>query len=257
MNMSQIIGSLDRGLRILEMLGTASKPLGVTEIAKTLEVDKSTAYRLLFTLQARGYARQVQDKKYWLGSTCLQLGSLAVKAVDVRVQARRFLEELAARTEQTVHLAVLFGDEAIYVDRIHGSSVVSISTNVGADAVGHCTASGKAIFAHIPHEQLNEIYKSKELTKYTARTITDLASLESHFGIVREQGYAVDDEERYDGVRCVAAPIFNHSGEAIASFSVSGPVSRMDLKRLEDSKETVIRMASELSAELGYTGERW
>lgn len=254
--MTKIIGSLDRGLHILEMLGSAAEPLGVTEIAGALKVDKSTAYRLLYTLQARGYVSQVETRKYQLGSKCIELGSLALKTIDMRMQARPFLEELAEQTGQTIHLAVLSSIEAIYVDRVQGSSVIAISTDIGMEAPGHCTASGKALFAHLSPEQLRQTYSGRELPQFTPRTITDLASLEAHLQVVREQGYAVDDEERYQGVRCVAAPIFDHRGQVVASISVSGPSSQIDLNRLEELKGVVAKAATQLSAKLGYTGEQ-
>lgn len=257
--MNNIIGSLDRGLRILEMLGTAAEPLGVTEIAGALKVDKSTAYRLLHTLQCRGYVHQVETRKYRLGYQCIRLGSLALKAIDLLTQARPFLEELADQTGQTVHLAVLSDGDPIYVDRIQGRSIITVSTNVGREALRHCTASGKAISAYLPPEQLHQIYDGRELPQYTPNTITDLASLEAHLQVVREQGYAVDDEERYQGVRCVGAPIFDHRGQVIASVSVSSPSSQMDLnriKQIEELKGIVIKVATQLSARLGHTGER-
>ena len=254
--MTKIIGSLDRGLHILEMLGAAVEPLRVTEIAGVLKVDKSTAYRLLHTLQARGYVSQVETRRYRLGSKCIELGSLALKTIDMRMQARPFLEELADQTGQTIHLAVLSNIEAIYVDMVQGSSVITISTDVGMEAPGHCTASGKALFAHLSPEQLRQIYSGRELPQFTPSTITDLASLEAHLQVVREQGYAVDDEERYQGVRCMAAPVFDHHGQVIASISVSGPSSQMYLKRIKELKGPVIKVATQLSAKLGYTGER-
>ncbi len=255
--MSNVIGSLDRGLRILGILGAAAEPLGVTEIAGVLKVDKSTAYRLLYTLQARGYVNQVETRKYKLGCECIHLGSLALKAIDLRAQARPFLEELADRTGQTVHLAVLSGSDAIYVDKVQGSSIIAISTSVGMESPRHCTASGKAIFAHLPpDEQRRQVYDGQVLHQFTPRTITDLASLEAHFQVVREQGCAADDEERYRGVRCVAAPVFDHSGQVVASIGVSGAYSQMDLNRIEELKGLVIELAIQLSAELGYTRER-
>lgn len=253
--MGQVIGSLDRGLRILDMLGTSTEPLGVAEIAGELDVDKSTAYRLLQTLQARQYVRQVETGQYRLGSKCIQLGSQALKTIDVRAQARPFLEELADQTGQTVHLATMVGDRAVYVGRVQGRSVITISTEVGMEAPGHCSASGKALFAYLPDKRLEEIFNERKLHQYTAKTITDLAALKKHLRQVIEQGYAIDDEERYPGVRCVAAPVFNHQGQVVASLSVSSPSSQVDLNQIEALKELVVNQVGKLSAQLGYDGQ--
>lgn len=252
--MSQVIGSLDRGLRILDMLGASTEPLGVAEIAEALDVDKSTAYRLLQTLQARQYVRQVEMGQYRLGSKCIQLGSLALKTIDVRTLAGPFLEELADQTGQTVHLATMVGDRAIYVSRVQGRSVITISTEVGMEAPGHCSASGKALFAYLPSARLEQIYNGQNLPRYTPSTITDLATLKNHWQQIREQGYAIDDEERYPGVRCVAAPVFNHLGQVVASISVSSPSSQVDLNQIEALKKLVVDQGSQLSIQLGYNG---
>ena len=124
--------------------------LELQNLLKSLKVDKSTAYRLLQTLQARHFVRQIETGQYRLGPKCIQLGSLALKSINIRIQARPFLEELAARTGQTVHLATLVGDRAIYVGRVQGNSVITISTEVGMEAPGHCAASGKALLAYLP-----------------------------------------------------------------------------------------------------------
>ena len=186
--MSQVIGSLDRGLRILEILGASAEPLGVTQIAEVLEVDKSTAYRLLRTLQARQFVNQVETGHYQLGSKCVQLGSLALKTIDVRTQARPFLKELANQTGQTVHLATLANGRAIYVDKVKGKSVITVSTDVGMEVPAHCTASGKANFAFLPPEQLHPIFDGQTLSQYTPKTMTDLDTLKAHLQVVREQG---------------------------------------------------------------------
>ena len=126
--MVKVIGSLDRGLHILDLLGSAPGPLGVTDIAGVLEVDKSTAYRLLCTLQGRGYVEQLETKKYRLGLRCIHIGAVTLNAIDTRVEAAPFLAELARRTGKTVHLAVLAGEEAIIADKVQGHSIISIST---------------------------------------------------------------------------------------------------------------------------------
>jgi DNA-binding IclR family transcriptional regulator len=250
--MTKVIGSLDRGIRILDMLGSASEPLGVTDIARVLEVDKSTAYRLLLTLQARGYVQQLDTKKYRLGCRCIHLGSAALNAIDIRAEAATYLEELAQRTGKTVHFTVLAGDEGIYVDRVQGQSVIAISTQVGSEAPMHCTASGKAILAFRDSRKVRAWLNQHDLAQFTPNTITDVDRLWEHLQTVREEGCAVDNEERFEGVRCVAAPVFNHNGQVAASLGVSGASSQMNSAQIEQAKEAVKEVASRLSARLGY-----
>lgn len=246
---------MDRGLGALEILASASEPLGVTEVARRLGVDKSTGYRLLVTLRARDYVRQVDGRKYLLGPRCIYVGQAATKTIAVHRLARPVLQELADRTGQTVHLAVWTGTQAVYVDRVQGSSVISISASAGTEVPGHATASGKAIIAYLPLEQLRQLYKGRELTRFTSKTITDLTALEGHLRKIGETGCAVDDEERYDGVRCVAAPVFDHHGTVAASISVSGATTQMPYERLEGLKSLVMELARGLSTRLGYTAD--
>jgi IclR family acetate operon transcriptional repressor len=248
----KVIGSLDRGLHILDLLGSTPRPLGVTDIAEVLEVDKSTAYRLLCTLHSRGYVEQLETKKYRLGLRCVHLGAVTLNAIDTRAEAAPFMEELAKRTGKTVHLAVLAGEEAIIADRVQGHSIISISTSVGSEAPLHSTASGKAILANLPIERVHEYCAGHELVRFTPKTITDLATLEEHLEVVRKQGCAVDDEERYEGVRCVAAPFYNHTGLVVGSIGISAASSQMNADQLEDTKAVVIEVASRLSNKLGH-----
>jgi DNA-binding IclR family transcriptional regulator len=250
--MVKVIGSLDRGLQILDMLESASEPLGVTEIALALGVDKSTAYRLLSTMLARGYVEQLDTKKYRLGTRCIHLGSVALNNVDTRAEAAPFLEELAQRTGKTVHLAIPTDNEAIYVDRVQGRSVIAISTSVGSEAPMHCTATGKAILARLPPELVRHLCPEQKLVRFTPHTITDLAQLQQHLEVVREQGYAVDNEERYEGVRCVAAPVLGHSGQVVASIGISAASSQMSLQQLDEVKDVVLDVAGRMSAKLGH-----
>jgi IclR family acetate operon transcriptional repressor len=247
----KVIGSLDRGLHILDLLGSTPRPLGVTEIAGVLRVDKSTAYRLLCTLQNRGYVEQLETKKYRLGLRCVHLGAVTLDAIDTRAEAAPFMEELARRTGKTVHLAILAGEEAIIADKVQGHSIISISTSVGSEAPLHSTASGKAILASLPLERVHEFCAGRELVRFTPNTITDPAILEDHLKTVRKQGYAVDDEERYEGVRCVAAPFFDHTG-LVGSIGISAASSQMNTDQLEDTKVVVMDVASRLSHKLGH-----
>jgi DNA-binding IclR family transcriptional regulator len=253
--MGNVVGSLDRGLQILEMLGESAHPLGATAVGEQLGVDRSTAYRLLRTLEARHFVHQRGSGGYQLGSKCIELGNLAMELMDVRTRARSFLQEMADRSGYTVHLAVLTDNRPIYVDKVQGKSILTVSTVIGREAPLHCTASGKCLAAFSPPDLLRQTYGDEELPRYTKNTCTDLASLEEELQMVRTSGYAMDNEERHEGVRCVGAPIFDHSGKVVGSISISGPSSEITDSDIAALEAMVVDATSRLSAQLGYTGD--
>ena len=247
------INSLDRGLQILEILGNSSNGLGVTSLGEKLEVDKSTAYRLLTTMGARGYVEQDQEtKKYNLGLKIIELSSKVLDKIELRKEAKPFMKELMQKSGETVHLATLAQGNVIYIDQEESPSMISINTEVGREAPGHCTAIGKVLWAHLSEEELNQILQKKELTRFTAHTITSIPELKLHLKKVREKGYAFDDEEFTVGVRCLAVPVWNHKSKVIAAFGISGLAMRINLDRIEKLAKMVKEIRDRLCLRLGY-----
>lgn len=255
--MSYVVSSLDRGLRILEILGESPELMGPTAIGEILEVDRSTVYRLMRTLEARQFVQQHESGRYQLGSKCIKLGTLALEYSNLPSRAKPFLEELAERSGYTVHLAILRNDRAIYVDKVQGKSILAVSTVIGGEAPMHCTASGKSFAAFMPTERMRKLYKEQELQQYTKNTHRSLESLETELEQVRRLGYAVDDEERHHGVKCVGAPVFDHHGAVVASIGVSAPSSEMEDGNFNTIKQIVLDVAHRLSDELGYSADKF
>ena len=248
-----VINSLDRALRILEILGDSDNNIGVTELGRKLEVDKSTAYRLLATLAARGYIEQEPEtKKYKLGLKIVELSSKVLDKLELRTVAKPFMKELMQRTNETVHLATLDLGNVVCIDQEETPSMINVNMAVGREAPGHCTAIGKVLWAYLEKEELERILKKKVLTQYTARTITSIPELKLHLKKVREQGYALDDEEFTIGVRCIAVPVWNYKNKVIASLGVSGLAMNVSLDRVEELVKVIMEIRNKLSSRLGY-----
>ena len=248
-----VINSLDRALRILEILGNSDNNIGVSELGRRLDVDKSTAYRLLATLAARGYVEQEPEtKKYKLGLKIVELSSKVLDRLELRNVAKPFMKELVQHTDETVHLATLDLGKVVCIDQEETPSMINVNMAVGREAPGHCTSIGKVLWAHLKEEELDYILKKKVLTRYTARTITSIPELKLHLSKVKEQGYALDDEEFTIGVRCIAVPVWNYKNKVIASLGTSGLAVNISLDRVEELVKTIVEVRDRLCLKLGH-----
>ncbi len=245
--------SLSRGLQLLEILSRGPQMQGVTDLARALEVDKSTVSRLLKTLQRRGYVEQDEASRgYGLGPGIVPLGQRALRRMDIRIAAKPFLNRLVAATGECAHLAVLYSDAALYVDQVTADHTVNVDAPVGTLAPLHCTALGKALLAVQPASWQSSFVDGQPLRAYTRRTITDGAALLRHVAEVRGDGIAVDDVECSVGIRCLAAPVLDHSGSAAGAIGISGPSPRVTDERMAAWGVAVRQAAAELSARIGY-----
>lgn len=252
------LSTLDKGLRILELLAEdeARRGLTLTEIGRALGMHRSTLFRFLATLRARGYLdRDPVSDRYRLGARVLTLSGAFLDALDIRDVARPALHSLCDETQELVHLATLDHDEVVTIERIEGRQPVSLQTGIGERRPAYCTASGKAILAYLPGDELERIL-ALGMPAYTARTITSPARMREHLAQVRARGYAVDDEERIEGVRCVAAPVFGHDGEIVAAVSVAAPAHRAPDDRIDELGRQSRLAAEMVSRRLGYVGAR-
>lgn len=251
--MAREVQSLARGLNILAILAEAGKPMGVTEVAQALGVDKSSAFRLLSTLAGRGFVVQSDEtRRYALGLQIVELSRQALDRIELRSVAKPLLKSLRDRVGESAHLAMMDAGHAVYVDVESSEANLNVHTEIGRRAPAHCTAIGKALIAHLPSEDLERLVGQQALVRYTQRTITTMRELNPHLESVRERGYAVDDEEFDSGVRCVAAPVRDYRGKVIASVGVSGPASRIPLARIPSIGEGVVEIGQEISRLLGH-----
>jgi len=243
---------LDRTMTILEALSEKS---GVTlaELAERLNLHKSTVHRLLMVLESyRLVERNTANGKYRLGLKLFELGSKAVEHIDLRESARPYLERLVFETGEGAHLCILDHGEVLYLEKVESSRTVRIPSSIGRRNPAHCTAVGKVLLAHLPEDQLDDLIKKHGLKAYTQKTIVTPSELKRHLQLVRQRGYAVDDEEIEEGLKCISAPVCDYSGKVIASVSIAGPAFRMADDKIPTLAQIVVATAGRLSSQLGY-----
>lgn len=250
---SKKIGSVQRAIDILNLFKSQSPELGTTEIARALSLHKSTTASLVYTLEANGFlAQNPTTRKYHLGFKIVERAFAMLDQVEVRQVAYPHLQALRNEWNESVNLAVLDGSEVVYVERMLGTKALGMRSEVGRREPAHSTALGKALLSCLANAQVVELVKRCDLPAMTAKTITDSNRLLTELEQVREQGYAVDDEENEIGGRCVAVPIFDHTGQAIAAVSISAPTARLPLSDVPQAGAMVLKTAKAISRELGY-----
>jgi IclR family transcriptional regulator, KDG regulon repressor len=249
-----IIQSLDRGLQLLEIISQAKEPMGLPELAEMLDVDRSTIHRLLGTLQQRNYVVQEPiNKRYSLGLKVIELSRRALDGINLRTIAKPYLKRLSRETGESTSLFILTNSHAICVDYEASPSPLAVTNDTGVVYILHATAGGKVLMAFMSENQRQNIINTNPLTSFTPRTITDYNVFNMHLQQVRDQGFALDDEERYVGVRCIAGPIRDHTSKVVAGISMSGPATRVTLDRVTELARHVVGAANDISAELGYS----
>ena len=243
------VQSLARGLEILDLLSQSENGMGATEVGNHLNINKSSASRLMQTLAAYGYIEQHPDtRRYSLGARLVNIGQSVLNRFPLRDQARPYLTQLTQATGECSHVAILAQGRALYIDQVESPSILRVETEIGILSPLHCTALGKVLLA------ANRSAMPEELTEYTPLTITDRDTLEAHLDEIATNGYAVDDEEHVPGVRCVAAPVFGFRKQVIGSIGISGPAGRVTDEKLPEFKQQVISIANKLSYRMGYAG---
>jgi IclR family KDG regulon transcriptional repressor len=248
----KLIQSVIRTLKILNSL-EEDKELQIAEISNRVGIGKSTAHHLLMTLKEMQFVKQdPRTKAYSLGIQVFKLGYAYYHQMDLIRLARPFLQVLSERTRETVHLAELLGDEVLYLDKIESLQSIVMRSRIGTTKPAHCTGLGKALLAWQKEEALKQMVDRLDLQRYTDKTIVDKGRLLEEFGRYRRQGYSIDDEEIEIGLFCVAAPVFDISGNVVAAVSVSCPKYRAD-GRLDELISLVAQTARDISGELGHT----
>ena len=249
---------LDRAFRILTLL-TDGKPRTPAEISESIDLNPSTTFRMLSTLSYHRYVRRNEmTNQYQLGLACLELAQGYTFSDNLRRVALTELEVLRDETKETVHLVVLDQMHIVYIEKIPGLHAIGImSSSVGRRAPAYCTGVGKVLLAYLKEDQVRSFYDQNGFHRFTSNTITDLDLLMQQLAQVRCQGYALDKGEHEDEVRCVAAPIFDMEGKAVAAISISGPALRMDpieenYPLIDRAKETALR----ISQEMGYLANK-
>lgn len=249
------IQSVSHALDILESFTKTESELGVTELSKKLGLHKNNVFRLLATLEHRGYIEQnTTTENYRLGPKTLQIGSIFIEQRECRRQARPIIENLMAGTGETAVVAVLRGSKVIYMDSVETNRTVRAISRVGAMLPAHCTAVGKAQLAALPAHEIERLYPEPDLSTLTEKSIKTRDVLLAELKKTLEKGYAIENEECDLEVRSLAVPVRDFSKNIIAAIGIVAPAGRLADDGVE--KSGVIAMVQEagkaLSAKLGY-----
>lgn len=245
------VASVDRAVELLLLLESASRDLGVTELAKLLGVQKSTVHNLLQTLMARDMVRQTDSGRFALGFRLMRLGAAAAERLDIRRIAMPFLRELADEANEYVLLAVLNRNEVTIIDSVAPQRSSFIVPRIDFSRTFHCTALGKVFLAYGP-QPLREIVFQDTLTRYTTFTLCQGDSLSAEIERIRNQGYAVSCNETIEGVTCIGVPVFNAHGNLEAAVSISSATARLTTERYRAMADLLKQKAAAVSRVLGY-----
>ena len=223
------VQALDRALGLMEMLA-ATPGLTLSELAEASGQAVATVFRALVTLQARGMVEVEEPGQFWhIGAGAFRTGSAFLRRTKVVERARQPMDGLMRDTAETANLGVEAGDEVMFVAQVETHEAIRAFFPPGTMAPMHVSGIGKALLAWYPAEKVAGILARRGMQKFTSLTLSSESSLLRDLSRTRERGFAIDDQERAEGMRCVAAPIFNAHAEPVAGLSVSGPAFRMGL----------------------------
>jgi len=244
---------VDRALAALDVLANRSSECSLAELCIALGLHKSTVHRLMMVLeQHRLVDKNPETGRYRLGLKLFEFGSKAIAALDPRRHARPYLDRLQRELAETVFFCILDDGQVFYLDKVESQQSIRTACTVGSRAPAYCTAVGKAMLAELPDAEVNDIVRRWGLKAITANTITTAAALRAELRAVRSRGYAIDNEEKEEGLRCISAAVRGHSGKLFAAISVSGPAFRITKGRIPEIGHVVMRAANDLSVEFGY-----
>jgi len=251
------IRAISRALDVLEAFAPDRPTLSLTEVSEIVGLNASTTFRLLATLQSRGYVEQDPATGWYrIGVACLRPGSTFLAHLNVRERIYPFLVQLRDLTRETVHLAILDrrSMEVIYLEKLEGLQPIGLmGSRVGGRSPAHCTGVGKALLAHEDPVVVRDFFAKKGIVRYTPNTIASVEDLIRELDSVRQKGYAIDNAEHEVDVMCVAVPIRNHLDRAVAAVSVSGPEGRISQAvEQADLVRLVVDTGASASRHLGY-----
>ncbi len=244
-------GAGGRILSVLEAVIHLGPEVALAAIAEQVGLPKPTVHRHLRLLVERGYVRQLDEGLYGPDLRLLSLAAKIQESLDIPQRAKSTMRRLQEILPETIHLALLQGNHAVYVEKLEGQRAYRMSSTLGMPLALHASAIGKAILAYLPEEDRRRRLESAGLQRRTARTATSIEVLELEFERVRNLGYAVDDEENEEHIRCVAAAVFDYRGKVIGGVSISAPAFALTLQQAHDLGPALVEAGGRISTELG------
>lgn len=245
------LGTLDKTFQIIDLLAKHSRGLRLSEMSAALGLPSSSIHHILSMLRSGDYVDQEPDnKRYRLGFKFLIISSTILDHLDIRRTAYSHLRQLHQQVNETVNLTILRNGQVTFIDKIQKVGGLSLDTYIGFSTAPHAAASGKVLLSELGRSEIEAFYRTKSLKAYGKNTITSMAQLMEELENVRKQGYAIDNEEYYEGVRCVAAPV-RASSKIVAAVSVTGSIFTMTMERINKEiirqvKDTAGRVSANL-----------
>ena len=255
--MARVIPSVTRAFNVLELFLENQNPLSVPEIIEHLGLPRTTTHELVNTLIHNGYLRREEShgNKVFLGPKVLELGNVYALKLDLINEGRKVAEEIVARCDETVQMAILEATDAVFVAKVDCSKMVRMVSHVGSRLPAHCTAVGKMLLSSLSDAQLDELYGAQQsLQRMTPNSITSLTQLKHELSAIRRRGLSYDDCESNIDVSCVSAPVYNQNGKMLAAMSISVPITRITPSRQDELAALIREGARKLSQALGYSG---
>ncbi|MEW1986719.1 IclR family transcriptional regulator [Pseudarthrobacter oxydans] len=243
-------GAIDRALELFAIIAYAGEPLSLAEAASQAGLSKPTTHRILKILVARGLLRQDQNRMYRLGARAYALATATLSHIELAREAQIGLDWLQTVTPEAIHFAALVGDTVVYVAKTEGTRPYRMASAVGSQLPVHSTAIGKVLLAFLPPERADRILPDV-LVRFTDATITDVSELKSQFPEIRAKGYAIDDEENEENIRCIGAPVFGPANEVVGGVSVSAPSFILSRSEAQALAPSVVAAAEKISKAIG------
>jgi DNA-binding IclR family transcriptional regulator len=244
------IHSLEKAARIMDLLAQRGE-LSVSEISKSLGMHRSATHRFLATLRNLGYLDQSEDATYRLSFKLFELGISVANRLEIRNVVHPFLMDMTVRHEETSNLGILEGLDVIYIDKIESPHLLRTDLAIGCRVPSYCTALGKVLLANRPEKEIQKLLRTAKVELRTPGANSKLPDSAESLRRIRDEGYAIDDEELSPGIRCVAVPLFNFTGECVAAISLAGPTLRMTDQKLEEIKPDLVAVGKTISLRLG------
>ncbi len=256
MNNKFYVQSIHRAFTIIDEISTVNDHgLSLSEIAEKIALPISTVYRIVQNLVAWQYLAEKDNGNYCLGFTFLTFGNIVKRDLVLTNYARRFMDELNQKTKETVYLAVLdkMAGNLIYIDKRESHRNIKLAAGIGTHNYIHSTANGKCLVSKMSVDKMKELLSAQGMPQLTTSTITDFPRFAEEIRKVREAGYALDDLENEPGVRCIAAPIYDYTGNVVAALSISGVETNMELDMLKKQYSQLVKeTALGISRQMGY-----
>lgn len=250
--------ALSNALNLLEIFRTDEElnEFGVTELSEMLGLHKNNIFRILSTLRDNGFIEQNKDtENYSLGVKILNIGQTYIHNLNILKSAKKYAREVVALTDESVYIGVLNRAQIVYLDVTMTSNPIRVVSRLGKTPPSYATSTGKILLSELSNDEVRRLFNKMKFIPYTDNTVTSIDALIEELELVREQGYAIDDEELEEGVYCIAVPIKDYHSRSVASFTVIAPSFRVNNSSLDKILPLMQDRANQISKALGYSGE--